>query len=241
MKVLIVGGGGREHALAWKLQQSPRVDAIFCAPGNAGTEALGQNVALRPDDTPGLVEFAKENKIGLTVVGPDDPLANGLVDAFQKENLRVFGPNKSAARLESSKVFAKQVMRCASVPTALAGVFENSKKAGRFLEKLHYPIVIKADGLAAGKGVVIAPDAASAMEAVEDMLDRGRFGAAGARVLIEEFLEGWECSLHVLVSGEQYQLLGTACDHKRLQGRKRGAEYRRHGGLQPGGVLDDRP
>ncbi|MBA3608531.1 MAG: phosphoribosylamine--glycine ligase [Chthoniobacterales bacterium] len=217
MKVLIVGGGGREHALAWKLQQSPEIDTIFCAPGNAGTEALGQNVPLRPDDTHGLVEFAKKNKIGLTVVGPDDPLAGGLVDEFQKEKLRIFGPTKSAARLESSKVFAKQVMRCASVPTAMAGVFENSKKACRFLEKLHYPIVVKADGLAAGKGVVIAPDAASAMEAVEDMLDRGRFGAAGSRVLIEEFLEGWECSLHVLVAGEHYKLLGTACDHKRLR------------------------
>ncbi len=132
MKVLIVGGGGREHALAWKLQQSPQVDAIFCAPGNAGTEALGQNVALRPDDSRGLVQFAKENKIGLTVVGPDDPLAAGLVDEFQKENLRIFGPTKSAARLESSKVFAKQIMRCAGVPTAMAGVFDNSGKACRF-------------------------------------------------------------------------------------------------------------
>ncbi len=228
MKVLIVGGGGREHALAWKLQQSPEIDTIFCAPGNAGTEALGQNVPLRPDDTRGLVEFAKKNKIGLTVVGPDDPLAGGLVDEFQNEKLRIFGPTKSAARLESSKVFAKQVMRCASVPTAMAGVFENSKKACRFVEKLHYPIVVKADGLAAGKGVVIAPDAASAMEAVEDMLDRGRFGAAGSRVLIEEFLEGWECSLHVLVSGRHYQLLGTACDHKRL---KEGNEGPNTGGM----------
>ncbi len=217
MKVLIVGGGGREHALAWKLQQSPQVDAIFCAPGNAGTEALGQNVSVRPDDTHGLLQFAKENEIGLTVVGPDDPLAAGLVDEFQKENLRIFGPTKSAARLESSKVFAKQLMRCAGVPTAMAGVFDNSKKACRFVEKLRYPIVIKADGLAAGKGVVIAPDAASATEAVADMLDRGRFGSAGSRVLIEEFLEGWECSLHVLVAGQNYKLLGTACDHKRLR------------------------
>lgn len=217
MKVLVVGGGGREHALAWKLQQSPQVEAIFCAPGNAGTEALGQNIALRPEDTRGLLQFAKENKIELTVVGPDNPLATGLVDEFRKENLRIFGPTKSAARLESSKVFAKQVMRCAGVPTAMAGVFDNSKKACRFVEKLRYPVVIKADGLAAGKGVVIAENAASAMEAVADMLDRGRFGAAGSRVLIEEFLEGWECSLHVLVAGEDYKLLGTACDHKRLR------------------------
>ncbi len=233
MKVLIVGGGGREHALAWKLQQSPQVDAIFCAPGNAGTEALGQNVPPRPDDIRGLLQFAKENEIGLTVVGPDDPLAAGLVDEFQKENLRIFGPTKSAARLESSKVFAKQLMRCAGVPTAMAGVFDNSKKACRFVEKLRYPIVIKADGLAAGKGVVIAPDAASATEAVADMLDRGRFGSAGSRVLIEEFLEGWECSLHVLVAGEHYKLLGTACDHKRLREGNEGPNTGGMGAFSP--------
>ena len=216
MKVLVVGGGGREHALAWKLQQSPRVDAIFCAPGNAGTGELGENVPIQPTDSASLVRFAKENQIGLTVVGPDDPLAAGLVDEFQKENLRIFGPTKSAARLEASKAFAKQLMRSAGVPTAMAGVFDDSRKACRFAEKLRYPAVIKADGLAAGKGVVIAPDVAGATEAIIDMIDRGRFGAAGARVLIEEFLEGWECSLHVLVADERYQVLGTACDHKRL-------------------------
>jgi phosphoribosylamine---glycine ligase len=216
MKVLIVGGGGREHALAWKLQQSPRVGTIFCAPGNAGTEELGENVPIQPNDSSGLVRFAKENQIGLTVVGPDDPLAAGLVDEFQKENLRIFGPDKSAARLEASKVFAKRLMRSAGVPTAMAGVFDDSRKACGFAEKLRYPVVIKADGLAAGKGVVVAFDAAHATEAITDMIDRGRFGAAGARVLIEEFLEGWECSLHVLVADERYQVLGTACDHKRL-------------------------
>jgi phosphoribosylamine--glycine ligase len=216
MKVLIVGGGGREHALAWKLQQSPQVDTIFCAPGNAGTEDLAKNVPVQPNDSASLVRFAKENQIGLTVVGPDDPLAAGLVDEFQKENLRIFGPTKSAARLEASKVFAKQLMRSTGVPTAMAGVFDDSRKACRFAEKLRYPVVIKADGLAAGKGVVIVLDEAGATEAITDMIDRGRFGAAGARVLIEEFLEGWECSLHVLVADERYQVLGTACDHKRL-------------------------
>src|SRR5262245_38345945 len=129
MNILIVGGGGREHALMWKLRQSPRVDAIFCAPGNAGTEDLGKNVAIQPNDSAGLVRFAKENQIGLTVVGPDDPLAAGLVDDFQNADLRIFGPNKFAARLESSKVFAKQLMRSAGVPTALAGVFDDSRKA----------------------------------------------------------------------------------------------------------------
>jgi phosphoribosylamine--glycine ligase len=152
----------------------------------------------------------------LTVVGPDDPLALGIVDEFQKQQLRIFGPTKAAARLESSKVFAKQLMRRAGVPTAIAGIFNDSRKACDFAERLHYPAVIKADGLAAGKGVVIAPDAASAKETIQDMIDRARFGAAGAQVLIEEFLEGWECSLHVLVAGNQYRVLGAACDHKRL-------------------------
>jgi phosphoribosylamine--glycine ligase len=216
VKVLVVGGGGREHALAWKLQQSPRVEAIFCAPGNAGTDELGTNVPLSPNDSARLVEFARAHDIGLTVVGPDDSLALGLADAFEKENLRIFGPTKLAARLESSKVFAKQLMRRTGVPTAMAGVFDESRKASRFAEKLHYPVVIKADGLAAGKGVVIAHDAASATETIADMIDRGRFGAAGAQVLIEEFLEGWECSLHLLVAGDRYQLLGAACDHKQL-------------------------
>jgi phosphoribosylamine---glycine ligase len=233
MKLLIVGGGGREHALGWKLQQSPGVETIFCAPGNAGTEALGQNVPLQPDDTRGLLQFAKENQIGLTVVGPDNPLAAGLVDEFQKENLRIFGPTKAAARLEASKVFAKQLMRCAGVPTAMAGVFDDSRKASRFAEKLHYPIVIKADGLAAGKGVIIAPNASSAMEAIADMLDRGRFGAAGSRVLIEEFLKGWECSLHVLLAGDDYKLLGTACDHKRLKDADEGPNTGGMGAYSP--------
>jgi len=228
MKLLIVGGGGREHALAWKLRQSPRVEAIFCAPGNAGTAALGTNVPISPNDSPGLVRFARENEIGLTVVGPDDPLGAGLVDDFEKEDLRIFGPNKSAARLESSKIFAKQLMRHTGIPTARAGIFDETRKASHFVEQLHYPVVIKADGLAAGKGVIIAPDPASAMSTIEDMIDRGRFGAAGARVLVEEFLEGWECSLHVLVSGDHHQLLGAACDHKRL---KEGNEGPNTGGM----------
>ncbi len=237
---MIVGGGGREHALAWKLRQSPRVDAIFCAPGNAGTAGLGENVPIQPNDSASLVRFAKENQIGLTVVGPDDPLAAGLVDEFQKENLRIFGPTKSAARLEASKVFAKQLMRSAGVPTAMAGVFDDSRKACRFAEKLRYPLVIKADGLAAGKGVVIALDAAGATEAITDMIDRGRFGAAGARVLIEEFLEGWECSLHVLVADERYRVLGTACDHKRLLDGNEGPNTGGMGAYSPAAAWHDR-
>jgi phosphoribosylamine--glycine ligase len=238
MKVLIVGGGGREHALAWKLQQSSRVDKIFCAPGNAGTAQLGENVPLQPNDIPGLLRFAKENRIDLTVVGPDDPLAAGLVDEFTSENVRVFGPCKSAARLEASKIFAKQLMRCASIPTAMAGVFDDSRKACRFVEKLHYPVVIKADGLAAGKGVMIAPDPERAREAICDMIDRRRFGESGARVLIEEYLYGWECSLHALVDGKQFQLLGTACDHKRLNDGDEGPNTGGMGAFSPAMAWD---
>ncbi|MBA3961266.1 MAG: phosphoribosylamine--glycine ligase [Chthoniobacterales bacterium] len=233
MRLLIVGGGGREHALAWKLRQSPEVGEIFCAPGNAGTAGLGENVAIPPNDNAGLRRFAQENRIDLTVVGPDDPLAAGLVDDFKAENLRVFGPTKSAARLESSKVFAKQIMRCSGVPTAMAGVFDDTKKACRFVEKLRYPIVIKADGLAAGKGVIIAPDAESARAAIYEMIEHRRFGEAGARVLIEEFLEGWECSLHAFVDGDRYQLLGTACDHKRLRDQDEGPNTGGMGAYSP--------
>ncbi|HEY2801791.1 MAG TPA: phosphoribosylamine--glycine ligase [Chthoniobacterales bacterium] len=233
MRLLIVGGGGREHALAWKLQQSPRVDEIFCAPGNAGTAELGENVPIQPNDLSGLRHFASENRIDFTVVGPDDPLAAGLVDEFHATNLRVFGPTKSAARLEASKIFAKQIMRRAAVPTAMAGVFDNSEQACRFVEKLHYPVVIKADGLAAGKGVVIAPNAEQAREAICDMIDRKRFGESGRRLLIEEFLEGWECSLHTLVAGEKYQVLGTACDHKRLNDGNTGPNTGGMGAFSP--------
>ncbi len=233
MSLLIVGGGGREHALAWKLKQSPRAGQIFCAPGNAGTAELGENVPITASDLAGLRKFARENKIDFTVVGPDDPLAAGVVDVFREENLRVFGPVKAAARLESSKVFAKQVMRFSGVPTAMSGAFTDCKKACRFVERLHYPVVVKADGLAAGKGVVIALDAAAAREAIYDMLEHRRFGAAGEQILVEEFLEGWECSLHALVAGDDYQLLGTACDHKRLRDGNEGPNTGGMGAYSP--------
>ncbi len=240
MRLLIVGGGGREHALAWKLQQSPRAGEIFCAPGNAGTAELGENVDLAATDLVGLRNFARDNKIDFTVVGPDDPLAAGVVDIFREENLRVFGPVKSAARLEASKVFAKQIMRSTGVPTAMAGVFDETGKACRFVEKLRYPLVVKADGLAAGKGVVIAPDVEAACAAINDMLEHRRFGAAGERVLIEEFLEGWECSLHALVDGSSYRLLGTACDHKQLHDDNQGPNTGGMGAFSPAvGWSDD--
>ena len=216
MKILVIGSGGREHALVWKLSQSAGVDRIFCAPGNAGTAQLAENVAISATDLPALVRFAKENGVDLTVVGPDDPLAAGIVDLFHTEKLRVFGPTKSAARLESSKIFAKELMREQGIPTATAKTFSESETAIRYAEQLNSPIVIKADGLALGKGVIIAPDIDTAKSTISSMMNDGRFGEAGRRIVIEEFLHGTECSLHALVGGKSYRLLETARDHKRI-------------------------
>src|SRR6266446_4838613 len=215
MKILVIGSGGREHALAWKLKQSPRAERIFCAPGNAGIAEIGENVAIPISDLAALVGFARENRIDLTVVGPDDPLAAGIVDLFVTQGLRVFGPSKTAARIESSKICAKELMRKQRIPTAQAGTFERSDDALRFCDQLGFPIVIKADGLALGKGVIIAPDAESARSTIDEMMNQGRFGEAGRRVVVEEFLRGTECSLHALVEGKNYRLLESARDHKR--------------------------
>jgi phosphoribosylamine--glycine ligase len=215
VKILVIGGGGREHALTWKLKQSSGADRIFCAPGNAGTAQLAENVAISVSDVPALACFAKENRVDLAVVGPDDPLAAGIVDLFVAEGLRIFGPSKAAARIESSKIFAKELMRKEGIPTARAGTFDRSDDAMRFCDELRFPIVVKADGLALGKGVVIAPDAASARSTIDEMMNQGRFGEAGRRVVVEEFLRGTECSLHALVDGENYRLLESARDHKR--------------------------
>jgi phosphoribosylamine--glycine ligase len=215
VKILVIGSGGREHALAWKLRQSPRVTDVFCAPGNAGTAEVGENVPVNASDLPGLLHFAKANGIGLTVVGPDATLAAGVTDLFEREGLRIFGPNKAAARLESSKIFAKQLMRRARIPTALAGTFSNSDEALRFCHRLQAPFVIKADGLALGKGVVIAQNCEEAAVAIDEMMNARRFGEAGERIVVEEFLRGSECSVHALVSGSQYRFLATARDHKR--------------------------
>ena len=215
MKILVIGGGGREHALVWKLKQSSSVDRIFCAPGNAGIAEIAENIAVSATDLPQLLRFAKENDVDLTVVGPDDPLAMGIVDLFTADKLRIFGPTKSAARLESSKIFAKELMRAQKVPTAQARMFSESKKALGYCDELKFPVVIKADGLALGKGVIIAPDVASAKSTIEAMMNEARFGDAGRRIVIEEFLRGTECSIHALVDGKDYRLLESARDHKR--------------------------
>src|ERR1044071_403568 len=199
MKIFVIGSGGREHALTWKLRQSPHADRIFCAPGNGGTGEIAENVAIPVTDLKALVRFAKENRVDLAVVGPDDPLAAGVVDLFTSEKLRVFGPNKSAARIESSKIFAKELMRTQKIPTAEARTFSDSSDALHYCDRSPYPIVIKADGLALGKGVVIATDAGIAKSTIDAMMNEARFGDAGRRIVIEELLQGTECSLHALL------------------------------------------
>jgi phosphoribosylamine--glycine ligase len=215
MKILVIGSGGREHALAWKLSQSPHAERIFCAPGNAGTAEIAENIAISASDLETLVRFAKENRIDLTVIGPDDPLAAGIVDLFAAERLRAFGPTKSAARIEASKIFAKELMRSQKIPTAEARTFSDSSEALHYCERLKLPVVIKADGLALGKGVIIAADLVAARSAIDEMMNQGRFGDAGRRIVIEDFLRGTECSLHALVDGSSYCLLESARDHKR--------------------------
>jgi phosphoribosylamine---glycine ligase len=215
VKILVVGGGGREHALVWKLRQSPGVSRIVCAPGNAGTLELGENVPIAASDLPALARFARESRIELTVVGPDDPLAAGIVDLFEREGLRIFGPSQSAARLESSKIFAKELMRKNKIATARGAAFSTCEAAFAFVEESRFPLVVKADGLALGKGVIIAHDSAEAKAAIDSMMNERRFGDAGTRLLIEECLTGTECSLHALVDGKSFRLLATARDHKR--------------------------
>ncbi len=234
-KILIIGSGGREHALAWKLSQSPRVGKIFCAPGNAGTALLGENVAI--SEIAALIDFARREKIALTVVGPDDALAAGVVDAFQQAGLRIFGPPAAAARLESSKAFAKDFMRRHGIPTAAAREFTDSAAALDWCREAAYPLVIKADGLALGKGVVIAENAAEAAETIHQIMDLKVFGASGDKVVIEEFLRGVECSLHALVDGSSYCLFPDAKDHKRALDGDQGLNTGGMGTISPSGAL----
>ena len=214
--VLVVGGGGREHALAWKLAQSPKVDRVLVAPGNAGTatEPLCENVPVAADDIDGLLALADREAVALTVVGPEAPLAAGIVDRFRDAGLRCFGPTQAGAQLESSKAFAKAFMQRHGIPTAAYAEFTDTEAALAYLREQGAPIVIKADGLAAGKGVVVAQDLAEAEDAVRDMLDDGSFGAAGARVVIEEFLPGEEASFIVMAAGQAVVEFASSQDHK---------------------------
>jgi phosphoribosylamine--glycine ligase len=215
MKVLVIGKGGREHALVWKLSQSPRVERVFCAPGNAGTAEEAVNVPIDFNDSERLVRFAKKEDISLTVVGPEDPLAQGIVDLFQRAGLRIFGPSREAAQIEASKVFAKQLMRHADVATSEFRICDHPDPARHYIESREYPVVVKADGLAAGKGVIVCSNTAEALAAIDRIMVREEFGrTAGRQVVIEKRLEGEELSIQALVSGRALFPLPPTQDHK---------------------------
>lgn len=239
MKVLMIGGGGREHALAWKLAQSAQVEQVFVAPGNAGTatEAKVTNVAIEATDLEGLVAFAKNEQIGLTVVGPEAPLVDGVVDLFQAAGLAIFGPSQAAAQLEGSKSFTKDFLARHAIPSADYQTFTEVDPALAYLHKMGAPIVIKADGLAAGKGVIVALSEVEAEAAIRDMLEANAFGDAGARVVIEEFLEGEEASFIVMVDGEHVVPMATSQDHKRAYDGDTGPNTGGMGAYSPAPVV----
>jgi phosphoribosylamine--glycine ligase len=215
MNVLVIGKGGREHALVWKLSQSPRVDQVYCAPGNAGTAEDGANVPIEVTEFDRLVRFAKKEDIGLTVVGPEEPLALGIVDCFHKSGLKVFGPSREAAQLEASKVFSKQLMRHADVPTAEFRVCDHPDPARHYIETREYPVVVKADGLAAGKGVIVCSTTEDALAAIDRIMVREEFGRqAGRQIVIEKRMEGQELSIIALVSGRTIIPLQPTQDYK---------------------------
>lgn len=242
MKVLIIGGGGREHALAWHVAQSARVETCYVAPGNAGTglEKGVENVPLASDNIDALLGFARDNQIGLTIVGPEAPLVSGIVDRFTEAGLPCFGPTAAAAQLEGSKAFAKNFMARHGIPTAAYGNFTDIDQALAFIHQQGVPIVVKADGLAAGKGVIIATTIEEAESAVKDMLAGNRFGIAGHRVVIEEFLSGEEASFIVMADGEHILPLATSQDHKARDAGDLGPNTGGMGAYSPAPVIDDR-
>lgn len=241
MNVLVVGSGGREHALAWKLSQSPNVDKVYVAPGNAGTAIDAENVPISEKDFPALIAFAKENRIGLTVVGPEAPLTAGLVDAFEAEGLRAFGPSKKAAQMEGSKVFCKEVLNRALVPTARSQAFDNSADAYDYVRSSdERGYVVKADGLAAGKGVVVCSTKEEALDAIRSIADDRDFGDAGARFLIEERLVGQEASVLAITDGQTIMTLQPAQDHKAAHDGDTGPNTGGMGAYCPASLVDDR-
>lgn len=239
MKILVVGSGGREHAIAWRLSRDPVRHELFCAPGNAGTAAVAVGVAVGAEDVAGIAKWARENNPDLVVVGPEAPLVKGLADELAKLGIPTFGPVSSGARMEGSKRFAKEVMDAAGVPTGKAEVFSDPAVAKAALPKYGLPVVIKADGLAAGKGVVVAETREQAESAIDDMLVVGKFGTAGAEVLVEEFLDGEECSILAMTDGETAVLLPSSQDHKRIFDGDKGPNTGGMGAYSPAPVVTD--
>ena len=237
MKVIIVGGGGREHALAWKLSQSPDVEEVVCAPGNAGTARVGRNVSVGAEDIAGLLSLAKEEKPGLVVVGPEAPLALGLVDELEALGIPAFGPSAQAARIEASKAFSKALMDEAGIPTAAYGVFEDAGAAKNFVSERGGAWAVKADGLAAGKGVLLCPDALSAHDAISQIMEQRAFGEAGDKCVVEEFLEGEEASFLAFADGETALPMASAQDHKAIGEGDTGPNTGGMGAYSPAPVL----
>ncbi|RIY40576.1 phosphoribosylamine--glycine ligase [Neopusillimonas maritima] len=237
MKLLVIGSGGREHAIAWRLSKSPRVQRVFVAPGNGGTATTELLENLPYTNVDSLIEFAREENIAYTVVGPEAPLADGIVDAFRKAGLKIFGPTRQAAQLESSKDYAKAFMIRHNIPTAAYQTFTDPEAAKTYIRTQGAPIVVKADGLAAGKGVVVATSENEALDAVEQMLGDGTFGAAGARVVIEECLEGEEASFIVMCDDQQVLAMATSQDHKRLKDHDKGPNTGGMGAYSPAPII----
>jgi len=242
VKILIVGSGGREHALAWKIAQSPRAEKVYCAPGNGGTRLVAENIPLAETDIAGLADFAERERIGLTVVGPEVPLTMGLVDEFEKRRLAVFGPSKKAAEIEASKVFAKEFMERHRIPTGRFKVADSFDQAKKILAsgEFGYPVVVKADGLAAGKGVVVCPTPKKAEDTAGEMLVQKKFGAAGRRIVIEEFLRGREVSFIVISDGLRVQPLVTAMDHKAAYDGDKGPNTGGMGAISPSPLMTEK-
>jgi phosphoribosylamine---glycine ligase len=240
VRVLIIGGGAREHALAWKIKQSPKVTELFVAPGNAGTAAIAHNLDIKAMDIQGLLRAAQQYKIDFTVVGPEAPLEAGIVDLFSRFRLRVFGPTKAAAKLETSKVFAKKLMYQYRVPTAPWSAFFNPLEAREYVRRQEFPLVVKADGLAAGKGVIVVNNEEEADEAITQMMEKKIFGEAGSRVVVEKYLTGKEVSLLALSDGSTVLPLEPACDYKRALDGDRGPNTGGMGAYSPPGFFDDK-
>jgi len=242
VKILIVGSGGREHALAWKIAQSPRAEKVYCAPGNGGTRLVAENVPLAETDIAGLADFAARERIGLTVVGPEVPLTMGIVDEFEKRKLAIFGPSKKAAEIEASKIFAKEFMERHRIPTGRFKVADSFDQAKKILAsgEFGYPVVVKADGLAAGKGVVVCPTPKKAEDTAGEMLVQKKFGAAGRRIVIEEFLRGREVSFIVVSDGLRVQPLVTAMDHKAAYDGDKGPNTGGMGAISPSPLMTEK-
>ncbi|MDO9465098.1 MAG: phosphoribosylamine--glycine ligase [bacterium] len=239
MKVLVIGSGGREHALVWKIAQSLRVSKIYCAPGNAGISQKAECVPIKAENISELIRFAEEKEIDLTVVGPEASLTKGIVDEFEKRNLRVFGPSKGASQLEGSKIFAKEIMLEAGVPTGKCEVFEDSDRAAQYIKSQPVPIVVKADGLAAGKGVIVAKTKEEALEAVELIMVKRAFGKAGDKIMIEECLVGEEASILAFCDGESFIPMVASQDHKAIYDGDKGPNTGGMGAYSPAPVINE--